>query len=57
MPQVFLCATGMADMVLDGTSFGHIGIPSLFEESETRLKDPRNLVEEIHTANFPKSKL
>lgn len=57
MPQVFLCAKGIADMVLDGSSFESVGIPSLFKETETRLKDKRNMVEEIYDSAFPKSKL
>ncbi|KAI8677703.1 FAD dependent oxidoreductase [Fusarium keratoplasticum] len=57
MPQVFLCAKGIADMVLDGASFGNSGLPSLFEETQTRLSDPRNMVKEIYNSAFPQAKL
>ncbi|KAH6669630.1 FAD dependent oxidoreductase [Plectosphaerella plurivora] len=57
MPQVLLCSKGVADMVMSGIAFKDTGIPSLFEESVERLIDPRNLVEEIHTKNFPKANL
>lgn len=57
MPQVFLCAKGIADMVLDGVSFGSSGLPSLFEETQTRLADSRNMVKEIYNAAAPQAKL
>ncbi|KAH7145514.1 FAD dependent oxidoreductase [Dactylonectria estremocensis] len=48
MPQVFLCASGLADMVLGTAEFGESGIPRLFEESRERLSDDRNRVLEIY---------
>lgn len=42
MPQVFLCASGMADMIVGGKSYEETGLPRVFKESEERLKDPRN---------------
>ncbi|CAH0021044.1 unnamed protein product [Clonostachys rhizophaga] len=57
MPQVFLCAKGIADMVLDGAPFGSSGLPSLFEETQTRLADPRNMVKEIYNAAASQAKL
>lgn len=48
MPQVFLCARGLADMVLDGARFGESGVPRLFEESRERLEDGRDRVLEMY---------
>lgn len=48
MPQVFLCAQGVTDMVLDGKEYSETGLPHLFEESSKRLQDPRNRVMEIY---------
>lgn len=57
MPQVFLCAKGIAKMVLEGGSFKDTGLPALFEESQERLDNPRNMVREMHHAASPCAKL
>ncbi|KAK2739526.1 hypothetical protein FQN55_009402 [Onygenales sp. PD_40] len=44
MPQIFLCAKGLASMLVHGTPFAETGIPRLFEETEARLADKRNRV-------------
>ncbi|CAJ0550004.1 Ff.00g099340.m01.CDS01 [Fusarium sp. VM40] len=48
MPQVFLCAKGLANMVLQQTDFQSTGIPRLFEESRPRLSDERNRILEMY---------
>lgn len=48
MPQIFLCAKGIAAMVKRDVPFAETGIPRLFQESEARLKDSRNQVQEIY---------
>ncbi|KAH8673197.1 FAD dependent oxidoreductase [Ilyonectria robusta] len=48
MPQVFLCAQGVTDMVLEGKQYSETGLPRLFEESSKRLQDPRNRVMEFY---------
>ncbi|QKD56842.2 FAD dependent oxidoreductase [Fusarium oxysporum Fo47] len=48
MPQVFLCAKGLADMVLHNTKFEATGIPRIFEESEKRLWDKRDRILEMY---------
>jgi hypothetical protein len=48
MPQIFLCAKGLADMVLHDTKFQVTGIPRIFEESEKRLKDKRDRILEMY---------
>ncbi|KAJ4252747.1 hypothetical protein NW762_010653 [Fusarium torreyae] len=50
MPQVFLCAKGLAKMVLHQTDFQSTGIPRLFEESRVRLSDERNRILEMYEA-------
>ncbi|KUL81687.1 hypothetical protein ZTR_10441 [Talaromyces verruculosus] len=57
MPQVFLCANGIAKMVLEGGCFKDTGLPALFEESQERLDNPRNMVREIHHAASSCAKL
>lgn len=47
MPQIFLCAKGLAAMVRHNTPYAETGLPRLFEESQTRLQDDRNRVLEI----------
>lgn len=39
MPQVFLSAKGLAQMVAKGTSFEHTGIPRLYKTSQQRLDE------------------
>ncbi|TVY70578.1 putative oxidoreductase OrdL [Fusarium oxysporum f. sp. cubense] len=48
MPQVFLCAKGMADMVLSNAEFEKTGIPKVFQETKGRLQDKRNRVLEMY---------
>ncbi|RTE83188.1 hypothetical protein BHE90_002277 [Fusarium euwallaceae] len=48
MPQVFLCARGMADVVLGNKEFNDAGIPRLFQESKERLSDSRNRILELY---------
>ncbi|RMJ07913.1 hypothetical protein CDV36_012475 [Fusarium kuroshium] len=48
MPQVFLCARGMADVVLGNKEFNDAGIPRLFQESKERLGDSRNRILELY---------
>lgn len=48
MPQVFLCASGMADVVLGNKGFNETGIPRLFQESKERLGDSRNRILELY---------
>ncbi|KAJ3529638.1 hypothetical protein NM208_g9668 [Fusarium decemcellulare] len=48
MPQVFLCASGMADVILGNKEFNESGIPRLFQESRERLDDSRNRVLELY---------
>jgi hypothetical protein len=48
MPQVFLCANGMADMILGDKKFSDCGIPRVFEETKTRLQDKRDRVLELY---------
>lgn len=57
MPQVFLCAQGVTDMVLGGKQYSQTGLPRLFEESSKRLQDPRNQVMEIYESLPLSSKL
>ena len=37
MPNIFLSAKGVAQMVLHGTAFEHTGVPSVFKVTEERL--------------------
>ena len=48
MPQAYLCGKGLAKMVLEEAPFCETGIPRLFAESEERLNDPQNMVEEMY---------
>ncbi|KAL2209864.1 FAD dependent oxidoreductase [Sarocladium strictum] len=57
MPQVFLCAKGIADMVLGDVEFRHSGVPRLFEETEARLSDNRNAVDDIRRGASREAKL
>ncbi|KAH8900450.1 DAO-domain-containing protein [Thozetella sp. PMI_491] len=53
MPQVFLSAKGIAQMILDGAEFSKIGVPRIFEASKTRLESSKNAILE----NWRASKL
>ncbi len=50
MPQVFLSAKGLVSMVLQGGSFEDTGIPKIFETTQKRLNNPRNIVLEAWEA-------
>ena len=50
MPQAFLCAKGIASVVLQGVDFEATGIPKVFEVTEERLNDTRNLAIEAWEA-------
>lgn len=47
MPQIFLSAKGMADMVAGDIPYPDTGLPRVFEESPQRLRDARNKVLEM----------
>ncbi|KAL7625391.1 hypothetical protein AAE478_004609 [Parahypoxylon ruwenzoriense] len=38
MPNVLLCAKGLARMIKDGTSFSETGVPTCYQTSATRLR-------------------
>lgn len=57
MPQIFLCAKGLAEMVADDASFRSTGLPAVFEESKARLRNPRNRVRETYDIAFNGVKL
>lgn len=44
MPQVFLCAKGVASMLIDKASFQSTGIPMTFEASVERLNSTGNVI-------------
>ncbi|KAF2680082.1 FAD dependent oxidoreductase [Lentithecium fluviatile CBS 122367] len=44
MPQVFLSAKGVASMVMEGTRFADTGMPRVFEASQARLDDEKNVI-------------
>lgn len=44
MPQAFLSAKGVVSMLMDGADFRSTGVPSLFEASQQRLDNTRNIV-------------
>ena len=50
MPQAFLCAKGLASIILQGVNFEATGIPKIFEVTPERLKDSRNLAIEAWEA-------
>lgn len=57
MPQVFLSAKGIAEMVAGGVPFQSTGVPRLFKESEGRLKATTNLVLPNHLTGSVAAKL
>lgn len=57
MPQIFLGAKGLSEMVLRGTPFAETGIPSLFEETRERLASKENFVLDLHESLGPEAKL
>ena len=50
MPQAFLCAKGLASMVLEGEELEATGIPNIFKVTRERLTDTRNLAIEVWEA-------
>ncbi|PGH15173.1 hypothetical protein AJ79_02538 [Helicocarpus griseus UAMH5409] len=44
MPQIFLAAKGMADMVVSNVPYHQTGLPRVFEETEARLQSTSNKV-------------
>ncbi|KAF2705273.1 FAD dependent oxidoreductase [Pleomassaria siparia CBS 279.74] len=44
MPQAFLSAKGIASMVMEGTAFKNTGIPRVFQASQERLDDRKNVI-------------
>lgn len=52
MPQVFLAAKGLSQMVLQGTLYRDTGLPRLFQESSSRLTRDENFVMDLYN-NLP----
>ena len=50
MPQAFLCAKGLASIVLHGEEFETTGLPKTFQVTRERLNDSRNLAIEVWEA-------
>ncbi|KAJ4290267.1 hypothetical protein N0V90_010482 [Kalmusia sp. IMI 367209] len=48
MPQIFLAAKGLSEMVLKDVPFENTGIPSLFKESRARLESKENFALDMH---------
>lgn len=44
MPQIFLAAEGLAKMVTTGQTFEEIGLPLLFQTSQSRLEAKENKI-------------
>jgi hypothetical protein len=42
MPQIFLTAKGLAEIVQQGVTFDRSGIPRLFKETKERLDHPKS---------------
>ncbi|PYH81269.1 FAD dependent oxidoreductase [Aspergillus uvarum CBS 121591] len=57
MPQIFLAAKGMADMVVGGVSYQETGLPRIFEETEIRLKNGPNKVLDSWRTSTGRSRL
>jgi glycine/D-amino acid oxidase-like deaminating enzyme len=57
MPQIYLCGLAMAKLLTQNVSFKETGLPRLFEETQVRLKDPRNRVREMYASVLQPSKL
>lgn len=57
MPQVFLSAKGIAEMVLEGANFKSTGVPRVYELTQERLDSKQNAVLESwaeHNQTQPK---
>ncbi|CAG9941560.1 unnamed protein product [Clonostachys rosea f. rosea IK726] len=52
MPQIFLAAKGISQMVMKGCPFSDSGIPAVFEETEARLSSKENFVIDLYN-NLP----
>lgn len=57
MPQIFLTAKGIAEMVNTGIPYEKTGIPSLFRESETRLQSEEDQVLDLWKMTKPQARL
>lgn len=44
MPQVFLSAKGVAQMILTGVEFEQTGIPRIFKTTQERLDSKENMI-------------
>jgi hypothetical protein len=44
MPQIFLSAKGIAQMMLNGVEFEETGIPSVFKTTQARLDSTQNSI-------------
>lgn len=42
MPQIFLSAKGVADIVVENVPYNQTGLPKSFAESGERLSSPKN---------------
>ncbi|CAN8104667.1 unnamed protein product [Discula destructiva] len=57
MPQIFLSAKSIAEMVIDGVDLKSTGVPSVYEVTEERMKSDKNTILEswaAHTAAVSK---
>jgi glycine/D-amino acid oxidase-like deaminating enzyme len=57
MPQIFLTAKGLAEIVQQGVTFDRSGIPRLFKETKERLDSKKNAVLDLWHSTHPKSSL
>lgn len=48
MPQVFLAAKGLSQMVLGPSKYADTGLPSVFEETVERLQSTENFVADLY---------
>lgn len=48
MPQIFLAAKGLSEMVLSDKPYAETGMPRLFEETAQRLQSEENFVLDVH---------
>lgn len=46
MPQIFLAAEGLANMIMKGVAFEDTGLPRLFKTSQARLDDSKGRIVE-----------
>lgn len=57
MPQIFLVAKGLANMVANGSSFADTGIPRVFKETSERLESDENFVMDMYMRSGVMNKL